>query len=78
MWDRTPVPDDAAYASNWWRILVIDAALGLGTVAAGVVLALTWNPLAWGLVVLGGLYEWLVIKRIFKWRDLRRNRRGQG
>lgn len=72
------MPDEAAYASNWWRILVVDAAIGFGTVAAGVVLALTWSPLAWGLVAFGGFYESLVIRRVFKWRDLRRDRRSQG
>jgi hypothetical protein len=71
VWDRTPVPDDAAYASNWWRILLIDAAIGVGIAVAGVVFALTWTPIAWALVPLGVFYEYLVTKRMLRWRRLR-------
>ena len=72
VWDRTPVPDEAAFASNWWRILAIDLAIGLGTVGAGVVAGLRWHPLAWALVPLGAYYTSLVVRRIVRWRDLRR------
>ena len=70
------MPDEAAFASNWWRILAIDLALGLGTVAVGVVAALRWSPLAWALAALGVYYVTLVVRRIVRWRDLRR--RGPG
>ena len=48
----------------------------LGKLAArllhvGVFLGLTWTPLAWALVPLGVFYEYLVIKRIARWRALR-------
>jgi hypothetical protein len=66
------VPDDAAYAPNWWRILLIDAGIGVVIVVVGVVLALAWSPVAWALVPLGVFYEYQVIKRVFRWRALRR------
>jgi hypothetical protein len=72
--DITRVPDEAAYASNWWRILAIDLCIGLGITAAGVALALAWSPLAWALAALGAFYAALVVKRIFKWRALRASR----
>jgi hypothetical protein len=75
VWDITPVPDDAAYASNWWRILLVDAAIGVGIAALGVFLGLTWTPLAWALLLLGGYYEYLVVRRFFRWRSLRGLRR---
>ena len=68
------MPDEAAYASNWWRILLVDVSIGVGAVLAGLVLAFSWSPLAWGLVALGVFYTSLVIRRVFKWRDLRRAR----
>ena len=71
MCDITPVPDEAAYAPNWWRILLIDACIGIGIVAVGVLLGLTWTPVAWVLVPLGIYYEFLVVKRIARWRALR-------
>jgi hypothetical protein len=71
VWDITPVPDEAAYASNWWRILLVDASIGVAIAAVGVVLALTWTPLAWALVPLGAYYEYLVLKRVARWRALR-------
>jgi hypothetical protein len=70
--DITRVPDEAAYAPNWWRILLVDACIGLGAIAIGVVAALGWTPLFWGLVALGAFYEVLVIRRIFHWSALRR------
>ena len=74
MWDITSVPDEAAYAPNWWRILLIDALIGIGIAVVGVVLALTWTRVAWVLVPLGVYYEVLVIKRIARWRALRGRR----
>jgi hypothetical protein len=76
VWDRTPVPDEAAFAPNWWRILAVDLAIGLAIIAAGVLGGLRWSPLAWALVPLGGYYTFFVAKRIVRWRDLRR--RGPG
>ena len=71
MWDRTPVPDEAAYAPNWWRILLIDALIGVGIALVGVFLGLTWNVVAFALVLLGTYYEFLVVKRMLRWRRLR-------
>ena len=69
------MPDEAAYAPNWWRILLIDACVGLGIAAAGVFLGVTWTPVAWVLVPLGAYYEYLVIRRVARWRALRAARR---
>jgi hypothetical protein len=74
VWDITPVPDEAAYAPNWWRILLVDAAIGVALGAVGVFLALTWTRAAWALVPLGVFYEYLVIGRFFRWRSLRDQR----
>ena len=74
MCDITPVPDEAAYAPNWWRILLVDAVIGLGITAVGVFLGLTWTPIAWVLVPLGISYEFLVVKRVARWRALRATR----
>jgi hypothetical protein len=71
VWDRRPVPDEAAHAPNWWRILLIDAAIGVGIAVVGVFLGLTWTPVAWALVPLGAYYEVLVTKRVLRWRRLR-------
>jgi hypothetical protein len=76
VWDRTLVPDEAAFASNWWRILAIDLTIGLATVVVGVAGGMRWSPLAWALVPLGAYYCFLVLKRIVRWRSLRRQ--GQG
>ena len=65
------MPDEAAYAPNWWRILLIDALIGVGIAVVGVVLAFTWTRAAWVLVPLGVYYEVLVIKRVARWRALR-------
>jgi hypothetical protein len=63
-----PVPDEAAYARNWWRILATDALLGAAAVAIGL-----WRggPLL-ALTAIGLVYLALVGRRALKWRRLRR------
>lgn len=76
VWDSAPVPDEAAYARNWWQILLTDLAIGVSMLGIGVAAALWWSPLAWLLVALGVFYSALVIRRFFKWRALRAASRG--
>ena len=64
--------DAAAYAANWRTVLVVDAALGLAVVAAGVVAALAWSAVLGVLGALaGGAYVALVARRWVRWRRLR-------
>jgi len=64
------MPDEAAYARNWWRILLTDAALGVAAVAVGV-----WRGGAMLVVALVGLvYIGAVGRRALKWRRLRQER----
>jgi hypothetical protein len=66
--DRMAMPDEAAYARNWWRILLTDALLGAAAVAVGV-----WRGGALLVLSLIGLvYIGLVGRRALKWRRLRR------
>ena len=71
MWDRTRVPDEAAYAPNWWRILLIDGCIGLALIVVGVLAGIGWTPIAFALVPLGVFYDYLVTKRMLRWRRLR-------
>ncbi len=64
--------DEAAFASNWRTVVVVDAALGLAVVVAGVVLA-TAADLVLGVVTgaAGTAYTVLVARRFARWRRLR-------
>lgn len=66
------MPDDAAYASNWLRILGFDAALGLVAVAVGVGKGGAYLLLA----AAGVVYDVFVARRFLRWRRLRRDRLG--
>ena len=69
---RRPGPD-AAYARNWRTVLAVDALMGVAVLAAGVVLAIRWNPVGGGFVgSIGAAYVWLVVKRGRGWADVRR------
>jgi hypothetical protein len=64
------MPDEAAYARNWWRILLLDGLIGAAAVAVGL-----WRggPLV-VLALIGAVYDAAVARRFFKWRRLRRER----
>ncbi|HSL58434.1 MAG TPA: hypothetical protein VK866_11380 [Acidimicrobiales bacterium] len=63
----------AIYASNWRRILVIDASLGAVAFVAGVVLMVRWNVVGGAFVAsLGLTYVVAVGRRALQWRWLRR------
>ena len=64
------VPDDAAYASNWLRILGFDFVLGLVAIAIGLGKGGGFVVLA----VAGVVYDVAVARRFLRWRRLRRER----
>lgn len=62
----------AIYASNWRRILVIDAFLGVAFAAAGLIVMILWNLwLGSFLAALGFTYVVAVFRRYLQWRWLR-------
>ena len=63
--------DSAAFASNWWTVLVVDGALGLVALVVGIAISAYGNILALPLILLGGAYDVLVIRRLVRWRRLR-------
>lgn len=66
------VPDDAAYAANWKRILLTDALLGVFAVLIGV-----WRSGAFLIVSAAGVvYVAAVFRRFLRWRRLRQERLG--
>jgi hypothetical protein len=68
------MPDDAAYAPNWWRILLTDVALGVVAVLVG----LNRSGGFLVLVPVGVAYIGFVVRRFFRWRRLRRDREAPG
>jgi hypothetical protein len=68
-----PPPSPAAAAPNWRVVIAADAALGVGVVVVGVVLAVTWQPVVGsGLASLGFVYVALGLRRATRWRAWRR------
>jgi len=67
--------DDAAYASNWLRIILVDLLLSVAAVAAGLWLAVVRHRLyGWVVVPAGIAYAVLVARRGLRWRRLRSER----
>ncbi len=67
-----PAASAAALASNWRRVLLVDALMGVAVAAAGVVLAITWSRLGGGaLAALGVLYVFAVVRRYHLFRERR-------
>jgi hypothetical protein len=67
------VSDDAALASNWRRILLIDALLGLAAVAIGI-----WRGgFFLVLVAAGAAYDVAIYRRYLRWRRIRQASQGQ-
>jgi hypothetical protein len=63
----------AAYAANWRTVLVVDSAVGLTAVIAGMVLVLTVTVVVGVLLVVAGAgYGSLVAVRARRWARLRR------
>jgi hypothetical protein len=64
--------DDAAMASNWVVILVVDSLLGWVLIGAGAILLFrSGGLLGWMLVLIGACYFVLVGRRFMRWRRLR-------
>jgi hypothetical protein len=66
-----PSASPAALASNWRRVLLVDALAGVAVAVAGVVLMVVWWPLGGAvLAALGVLYVFAVVRRhqVFKER----------
>ena len=71
--ERLPGPA-AAYATNWRTVLAVDALVGVAVLAAGVFLAVRWNPIGGGFIgSLGLVYVVLVVRRGRGWATLRRD-----
>lgn len=69
--------DDAAYASNWLRIILVDLLLSVAAVAAGLWLAIERHRVfGWVVVPAGVAYAVLVARRGLRWRRLRAQRDG--
>jgi len=59
----------AALAANWWKVLLVDAGLGLLVVVLGVLSIVAWSEIVgWILVLLGGLYLLALVGRYRAWR----------
>ncbi|MGI9596479.1 MAG: hypothetical protein ACR2QK_09980 [Acidimicrobiales bacterium] len=62
----------AVYASNWWVVLLVDAAGGLVVTAIGVALAVLWHLLIGAAIAaVGVVYLALIGRRFLQWRWLR-------
>ena len=66
--------DEAAYASNWRTVLVVDAAVGVVTFAVGAILIAVGHPLGFIAVLVGLGYSAMIARRWLRWRRLRRVR----
>jgi protein-S-isoprenylcysteine O-methyltransferase Ste14 len=59
----------AAMAANWWRVLLVDALVGVVVLALGVLSLARWNAIVgWILVLLGILYLFAIIGRFRTWK----------
>ncbi|MHB8466731.1 MAG: hypothetical protein ACYDH6_12115 [Acidimicrobiales bacterium] len=64
--------DSAAFAANWWTILAVDLAMGLGVLAGGVIWGFASSGWGWLLATVGAVYVFFAGGKIAKWRRLRR------
>jgi protein-S-isoprenylcysteine O-methyltransferase Ste14 len=59
----------AASARNWWRVLLVDALVGVILLALGVASIVAWNGIVgWILVLLGVAYLLALVGRYRAWR----------
>ena len=64
--------DEAAYAVNWRRILLVDLLIGVAAGAVGIALVVTGTVFVGALLgALGAVYVVLVGRRFRRWRRLR-------
>ena len=68
----------AALASNWRRVLLVDASVGVLVIAVGVLALVAWHSIVgvivgWALVLLGVVYVFAVIGRYRAWKVHRRD-----
>lgn len=64
--------DEAAYARNWWSILLIDAGIGASAAVFGFWRWTAGSQLLGGALVVAGLiYVLIVGRRFLRWRQLR-------
>ena len=67
-----PSASPAALASNWRRVLLVDALAGLAVVVGGLVLMVVWSPFGGAvLAALGVLYVFAVVRRYQLFKDRR-------
>ena len=70
---RPPGPR-AAYAINWKTVLLVDAAMGVAVVVAGLIALVVWNFwLGVFLTATGCAYVGMGVFRADQWRRLRRD-----
>jgi hypothetical protein len=70
---REPTLHPAVMASNWWAVLLVDAACGAAVLVVGLVLMVVWNLYVGAFVASAALvYVLLVGRRALQWRWLRR------
>ncbi len=71
--DYDPNASVAATASNWKRVIFVDALLGIVAAIVGVVLAFTWSSFGGAVIAaIGVLYVFAVIRRYWAFQDRRR------
>ena len=64
--------DEAAFASNWRTVILVDAALGLAVVVAGVAWAVVADAVLGAVTgAAGTAYTVLVARRFARWRRRR-------
>jgi hypothetical protein len=70
-----PRNDEAAYASNWRTVLLVDSLVGIVAVAAGVVVAVALNGAVGSVLAGAGIaYLLLGLRRGRRWKHLRAGR----
>jgi thiosulfate reductase cytochrome b subunit len=66
-------PQQAALARNWLTVLLVDAALGLVGVLAGIAAVVWWHVVIGAVLIAAGLgYLIAVVRRGIEWRSQRR------
>jgi hypothetical protein len=66
--------DEAAYASNWRTVLLVDAGVAAVAFVSGAILIAIGHPLGFIAVLVGLGYGAMIASRARRWRRLRRAR----
>ena len=62
----------AAYASNWWQVLLVDASMGVVVLVGGIVAMFVWNVwIGAAIGALGAAYVCAVALRYQRWKATR-------